>query len=57
VASCRRGGYIAFHDIKDSDFHRSQNVGVARLWGELPGRKIEFNAGLHLAGIGLLQVG
>ena len=57
MASCRRGGYIAFHDINDSDFHRSQNVGVARLWGELPGRKIEFNAGLHLAGIGLLQVG
>ncbi len=50
-------GWIAFHDINDSDWHRANNVGVAKLWGELKGRKLEFNSHQHWAGIGLIQGG
>jgi cephalosporin hydroxylase len=51
----RASGYIAFHDINDSEFHRASMVGVARLWQELKGTKIEFNVKEYWAGIGLLH--
>jgi cephalosporin hydroxylase len=51
----RKSGWIAFHDINDTVFHRSQNVGVSRLWQELQGRKIEFNSNQEWAGIGVIQ--
>jgi cephalosporin hydroxylase len=49
------GGYIAFHDINDTDYHRKRGVNVAQLWDELDGDKIEFNAHTHWAGIGVLK--
>ena len=33
----RNEGIMAFHDIKDTEFHRSIGVEVERLWGELKG--------------------
>ena len=51
----RPSGYIAFHDINDSEFHRANMVGVARLWDELKGHKIEFNLNQTWAGIGVIQ--
>jgi cephalosporin hydroxylase len=51
----RSNGYIAFHDINDSDFHRANQVGVGRLWQELEGSKLEFNEHQDWAGIGVIQ--
>ena len=31
----KMGGHIIFHDIVDSEFHRSEGVDVARFWQEL----------------------
>jgi cephalosporin hydroxylase len=50
-------GWIAFHDINDSEWHRQNNVGVSRLWAELKGKKLEFNSHQNWAGIGLIQGG
>ncbi len=51
------GGYIAFHDINDTQFHRNNNCYVCKLWDELPYKnKIEFNEKTYFGGIGLLQV-
>ena len=49
------GGWIAFHDINDTNHHREINVYVGKLWGELVGNKKEFNANKHWAGIGVIQ--
>lgn len=52
------GGYIIFHDIVDSDFHRKQECGVAKLWNEIkPGYKNtrEIMAGEHWGGIGVIK--
>jgi cephalosporin hydroxylase len=51
----RSSGYIAFHDINDSEFHRANMVGVGRFWQELEGVKLEFNEHQEWAGIGLIQ--
>lgn len=51
----RSQGYIAFHDINDSEFHRANRVGVGRLWQELEGVKLEFNEHQDWAGIGVIQ--
>jgi cephalosporin hydroxylase len=51
----RSEGYIAFHDINDSEFHRANNVGVPRFWDELQGSKLEFNTRQDWAGIGLIR--
>lgn len=51
----RSQGYIAFHDINDSEFHRANMVGVGRLWQELEGVKLEFNEHQDWAGIGVIQ--
>ena len=48
-------GYIAFHDINDTQRHRDRNVYVGKLWNELIGEKIEFNIGADWAGIGLIK--
>ena len=50
-------GWIAFHDINDSEWHRQNNVGVCKLWAELKGKKLEFNSHQNWAGIGLIQGG
>jgi len=52
----RPGGWIGFHDINDTQEHRSRGVYVSALWTQLQGRRLEFNAKQHWAGIGLIQV-
>ena len=51
----RKGGYIAFHDINDTQRHRDRNVYVGKLWNELEGEKIEFNNHSDWAGIGVIK--
>lgn len=49
-------GYIVFHDIKDSEFHRNQGCYVNRLWKELQGDKREIvNANIDWGGIGIFK--
>ena len=51
------GGWIGFHDIKDTDFHRGANCRVDILWNELDGEKIEYlDDSSHYGGIGFIQV-
>lgn len=53
----RPGGWIAFHDIKDTEFHRSANCRVDQLWSELQGVKHEFvDWTSNYGGIGFIQV-
>lgn len=57
----RPGGWVGFHDIKDTEFHRSVNCRVDQLWAELEGEKIEYletrpNFGAHYGGIGFIRV-
>ncbi len=50
------GGWIAFHDIKDTWFHQSVNCRVDQLWSELKGNKIEFiEPSTGYGGIGFIQ--
>ena len=50
------GGYIAFHDINDTEQHRDLNVYVCTLWDELEGNKKEFNVHKDWGGIGVIEV-
>lgn len=53
----KEGGWIGFHDIKDTLFHRSANCRVDQLWNELEGEKIEFlDNSSQYGGIGFIQV-
>ena len=50
------GGYIAFHDITDTDINRTLGNQVNKLWNELPNdNKIEFNEHGPYMGIGVIQ--
>lgn len=40
----RPGGLVAFHDIKDSAYHRHHACYVADFWKQLKGRKAEIRA-------------
>jgi cephalosporin hydroxylase len=51
----KKDGYIAFHDINDTQRHRDRNVYVGKLWNELEGEKIEFNINSDWAGIGVIK--
>lgn len=53
----KQGGWIGFHDIKDTEFHRTANCRVDQLWNELQGNKIEFleNQSTY-GGIGFIQM-
>jgi len=51
----KSGGYIAFHDINDTERHRNRNVYVGKLWSELQGEKTEFNVNSDWAGIGIIK--
>ena len=51
----KKGGYIAFHDINDTQRHRDRNVYVGKLWNELIGEKVEFNVHADWAGIGVIK--
>lgn len=50
------GGWIGFHDIKDTEFHRNANCRVDQLWNELEGTKLEFlDSTSSYGGIGFIQ--
>ncbi len=52
----KENGWIGFHDIKDSDFHHSNNCFVDKLWHKLSGNKIEFiDYSTGFGGIGFIQ--
>jgi len=51
----RKGGYIAFHDINDTEYHIGRNVHVAKLWNEFSQEKIEFNVYGEWGGIGVIK--
>jgi hypothetical protein len=51
----RPGGYIAFHDINDTEFARAHGCFVGQFWNELQGEKIEFNEHHNVMGIGVIQ--
>ena len=51
------GGWIGFHDIKNTEFHRNANCRVDLLWSELEGEKIEFiDNSSEYGGIGFIRV-
>lgn len=54
----RENGWIAFHDINDSEYHRSRNVFVEKFWNEVKDGypNWEFNVGDNWAGVGLIQI-
>ena len=55
----RSGGVILFHDIEDTEYHRSNAeapVEVCRLWRELQGEKHEFTIHGIWGGLGALVV-
>ena len=50
------GGWIGFHDIKDTEYHRSANCRVDILWNELRGEKVEFlDNSSNFGGIGFIK--
>jgi autotransporter strand-loop-strand O-heptosyltransferase len=52
----KQGGWIGFHDIKDTEYHRNANCGVDKLWSELKGNKVEFLEDMSAyGGIGFIQ--
>jgi cephalosporin hydroxylase len=50
----RPGGMIAFHDIKDTDYHRTRGCFVADFWKEIEGEKREIVGGECWGGIGVV---
>lgn len=51
------GGWIGFHDTKDTEFHRNANCRVDQLWSELEGNKMDFlDSRSEYGGIGFIQV-
>jgi len=52
------GGYIAFHDINDTQRHRNRGVYVGKFWQEIKPqyKHWEFNAHEDWAGIGVIQI-
>ena len=49
------GGWIGFHDIKDTENHHNQGCYVDIFWNELPGEKTWFLADSNWGGIGFIQ--
>jgi cephalosporin hydroxylase len=57
-AFVRPGGLIAFHDIRDCEYHRVRGCFVSDFWNELEGNKREFVASFgDWGGIGCLICG
>ena len=52
----RSGGWIAFHDINDSQFHRERNCYVFNFGNELQGNKVVYTLNKQWGGIGLIQM-
>jgi len=52
----KKGGYITFHYINDTEYHRNPNCHVAKFWNELNYKnKFEFNSKSFYMGIGVIQ--
>jgi len=52
----KKGGYIAFHDVNDTELHRQQNCNVNKFWNELNyDEKFEFNIKSFCMGIGVIK--
>ncbi len=51
----RIGGLIGFHDINDTEYHRTRGCYVAKFWQELEGDKWEINKHSEWGGIGLVR--
>jgi FkbM family methyltransferase len=52
----KEGGYIAFHDINDTEIHKNYGNEVHKLWSELPNDyKLEFNEHGPYMGIGVVK--
>jgi autotransporter strand-loop-strand O-heptosyltransferase len=50
------GGWIGFHDIKDTEFHRNANCGVDILWKEIGENGVSFvDHTSNFGGIGFVQ--
>jgi cephalosporin hydroxylase len=49
------GGWIGFHDIKDTENHHSQGCYVDYFWNELQGEKVWFISDSNWGGIGFIQ--
>jgi autotransporter strand-loop-strand O-heptosyltransferase len=50
------GGWIGFHDTKNTEFHRNANCRVDLLWSELEGEKIDFiDETSEFGGIGFIK--
>jgi cephalosporin hydroxylase len=53
----RRGGLIAFHDIRESEHHKMRGCFVHEFWQELEGEKWDLiEPSSHWGGIGVLAV-
>jgi cephalosporin hydroxylase len=50
------GGWIGFHDIKNTDRHHEANCYVDTFWDELPNKKVWFLTEDDWGGIGFIQV-
>lgn len=51
----RHGGWIAFHDINDTQFHKEGGCMVSKTWNEIKGHKHVFSVNEKWGGIGLLR--
>lgn len=52
----RSGGWVAFHDIADTERHTRDGVEVRKLWLELSGEKKEWRVEGDFGGIGAVRV-
>jgi len=50
------GGWIGFHDIKETDWHTGLGCRVDLLWNELPNEKVWFLTDNEWGGIGFIKV-
>ena len=51
----RPGGWIGFHDIKNTDFHHSSGCYVDQFWEELREEKVWYFSDSELGGIGFVK--
>lgn len=52
----KKGGWIGFHDIKESQTHREGECFVDIFWNELQYNKVWFTADTDWGGIGFVQI-
>lgn len=47
------GGWVVFHDINETEFHKNQGCYVHGFWSTLKGKKITISSGHDSGGIGI----